>query len=93
MNDNAELFWQRVKELIKSQNTTQEWIAKNADVSFSNLKQQIFHKRMPIANEAVAIAKTLHTTVEHLVTGEQDDSEARLNELKKKVLEFAQSVQ
>jgi len=93
MNNNAEDFWQRVKELIKSQKTTQEWVANTAGVSFSNFKQQIFHNRMPIADEAVAIAKALNTTVEYLVTGKETDSTAELSELKKKVLEFAQSIQ
>lgn len=91
---NGEDFWQRVKALIKSQNTTQEWVAKSADVSFSNLKQQIFHNRIPVADEAVRIAKALNTSVEYLVTGEESDSAAmELSELKAKILKFSQDVQ
>lgn len=85
---NGEDFWRRVKDLIKSQNTTQEWVANSANVSFSNLKQQIFHNRIPVADEAVRIAKALNTSVEYLVTGEQvkqDNSESI--ELLKKVIE------
>lgn len=93
MNNNAIEFWQRVKELIKSQKTTQEWVANTAGVSFNNFKQQIFHERMPVADEAVGIAKALNTTVEYLVTGEHTNSDTELSELKKKLLEFAQSVQ
>jgi transcriptional regulator with XRE-family HTH domain len=93
MNNNAYEFWQRVKELIKSQKTTQEWVANTAGVSFNNFKQQIFHNRIPTADEAVGIAKALNTTVEYLVAGESTDAVAELNELKKKVLEFAQSIQ
>ena len=88
INMNGEDFWRRVKDLIKSQNTTQEWVANSANVSFSNLKQQIFHNRIPVADEAVRIAKALNTSVEYLVTGEQvkqDNSESI--ELLKKVIE------
>ena len=90
---NGELFWQRVKELIKAQNVTQEWVAKSADVSFSNLKQQIFHGRIPTADEAVKIAKALNTTVEYLVTGEETDKAKELAELKAKIMDFAKSLQ
>ncbi len=93
MDNTTEGFWQRVKELIKSQKTTQEWVANTAGVSFNNFKQQIFHNRMPTADEAVRIAEALGTSVEYLVTGEQTGSAAELSELKKKVLEFAQSIQ
>lgn len=69
MNGNAADFWQRVKNLIKAQNTTQEWLAKSTGINFSNMKQQIFHKRMPSADDAVKIAAALGTTAEYLVTG------------------------
>lgn len=91
---NGEDFWRRVKDLIKSQNTTQEWVANSANVSFNNLKQQIFHNRIPVADEAVRIAKALNTSVEYLVTGEESDSAAKeLSELKAEILKFAQDVQ
>ena len=93
MDISADNFWQRVKELIKKQNTTQEWVANASNVSFNNFKQQIFHKRIPSADEAVLIAKALNTTVEYLVTGEVTDSSRELSELKEKILDFAQSVQ
>lgn len=86
-------FWNNVNNLIKSQKITQENVCKDTGISLNTLRGWVSKDVLPRANEAVAIAKALHTTVEYLVTGEQDDSEARLNELKKKVLEFAQSVQ
>lgn len=72
MNEFSTDFWKRVKTLIKQQNTTQEGLALSAKIDCRNLKQQIFHKRMPSADEAVRIAVTLHTTVEYLVSGEKN---------------------
>jgi transcriptional regulator with XRE-family HTH domain len=93
MNELATDFWSRVKSSLKERNFTQEELAKSAGVDFNNLKQQIFHKRMPSADDAVFIAQTLHTSVEYLVTGtEKNDAAIELAELKKKILEFANSI-
>jgi len=62
-------FWARIKALIKANNTTQEGLAKSADLNFSNLKQQIFYNRLPDVAQATRIAQSLNTTVEYLVTG------------------------
>ena len=86
-------FYERAKELAKKQNLSLISLLESLNINYETYKSAKRLNNLPRANEAVAIAKALHTTVEYLVTGEQDDSEARLNELKKKVLEFAQSVQ
>jgi transcriptional regulator with XRE-family HTH domain len=62
-------FWQRVKTAIKSQNTTQEWVAHKASISFRTFCGWIAKDRLPDANDAVSIAQSLNTTVEYLVTG------------------------
>ena len=62
-------FWDRVKAEVKSQNTTQDWVAKKAGVSFNTLRGWITKNRLPDAEESVSIANSLNTTVEFLVSG------------------------
>jgi transcriptional regulator with XRE-family HTH domain len=62
-------YWARVKKLIKSQNTTQEWLANHCEISLNTFKGWIAKKVLPNAAQAVAIAAALNTTVEYLVTG------------------------
>ena len=69
MNDDASVFWENVKKEIKSQNTTQEWVAKNAGVSFNTFQGWISKGIYPRVNEAVRIAVSLNTSVEYLVSG------------------------
>lgn len=79
-------FWDRVKTLIKSKNITQEGLAKAAEINFSNMKQQIFYERCPDAIQATKIASALGTTVEYLVTGEENNPLAEENKtLKEKI--------
>jgi transcriptional regulator with XRE-family HTH domain len=63
------LFWENVKTEIKRQNTTQEWVAKKAGISFNTFQGWISKGIYPRANEAVHIAAALNTSVEYLVTG------------------------
>jgi transcriptional regulator with XRE-family HTH domain len=62
-------FWKNTKLYIKSQNTTQEWVARQAGISLNTFKGWISKQIMPNADQAVAIAKALGTTVESLVGG------------------------
>ena len=63
-------FWLNVNRLIKSQNTTQEAIAKTCAINFGTFKNRSSKKIVPDAIEAYKIAQALNTTVEYLVTGE-----------------------
>lgn len=63
-------FWRTVNKLIKSQNTTQEAIAKTCAINFGTFKNRSSKKIVPDAIEAYKIAQALNTTVEYLVTGE-----------------------
>lgn len=74
VNENAEQFWNRVKELIKQNKITQEALAKDCDVSLNVLKSWIFNKRLPDAAQAIYIAKSLNTSVEYLVNGEESSA-------------------
>ena len=94
LNENAEHFWERVKELIKRNSTTQEWLASQCDVSLGMVKSWIFNKRLPDAAQAVRIAKALQTSVEYLVTGEDTNPLAQENAmLKEKLANIARIAQ
>jgi transcriptional regulator with XRE-family HTH domain len=74
MGDNAILFWENVKKEIKQQNTTQEWVAKKAGISFNTLQGWIAKGIYPRVNDAVRIAVSLNTSVEYLVSGTIQDN-------------------
>ena len=69
MTDNASIFWENVKKEIKSQNTTQEWVAINSGISFNTFQGWISKDIYPRVNEAIRIAVSLNTSVEYLVNG------------------------
>ena len=91
MNDLAEGFWLRVKGLLSEKKFTQEMLANKAGIDFNNLKQQIFHKRMPTADIAVSISKVLGTSVEYLVTGSDTNPlQEKVDRLEKQMLAMKQ---
>lgn len=67
-------FWERLKNEIKRQNTTQEWVAGKINVSYRTFNGWISRKIMPNADQAVSIAKLLDTTVEYLITGKAPEA-------------------
>jgi len=69
MDDDASVFWENVKKEIKSQNTTQEWVAKNSGISFNTFQGWISKNIFPRVNEAIRISVSLNTSVEFLVNG------------------------
>ena len=62
-------FWARLKDAIKAQNTTQEWVAGKIGVSISTFRKWIHRKTYPDLKEGVEIAKLLEVSAEFLVTG------------------------
>jgi transcriptional regulator with XRE-family HTH domain len=62
-------FWERVKELIISQNTTQEWVSKMIGKRPDTFSRWITRDTVPSAKEAYFISKALHTSVEYLIDG------------------------
>jgi len=91
--NNFEEFYERVKQISKTQNKSVRTVIEDCGINYDSYNSYKRYGNLPRSDEAVAIAKALNTTVEYLVTGELTDSIAELSELKKKVLEFAQSVQ
>ena len=59
----------RLKNEIKKQNTTQEWIAGKIGVPLSTFRKWMSRKTYPNLKEGVEIAKLLETSAEYLVTG------------------------
>jgi len=59
----------RLKNEIKAQNTTQEWIAGKIGVPLSTFRKWMTRKTYPNIQEGIAIAKLLETSAEYLVTG------------------------
>ena len=78
MFDDASVFWENVKREIKSQNTTQEWVAKNSGISFNTFQGWISKGIFPRVNEATRIAVSLNTSVEFLVTGAVRDNRKQI---------------
>jgi transcriptional regulator with XRE-family HTH domain len=70
--------WKNIKSEIKRSKSTQKILAEKTGISLGNLQQQIHHKRIPDAIEIFIIAKALHTSVEHLISGEETNNEFKL---------------
>jgi len=64
-------FWIRLKNEIKAQNTTQEWIAGKIGVPLSTFRKWMTRKTYPDMKEGVKIAKLLGISAEYLVTGDE----------------------
>jgi len=79
MFDDASVFWENVKKEIKSQNTTQEWVAKNSGISFNTFQGWISKGIFPRVNEAIRIAVSLNTSVEFLVKGAVLDNRKQID--------------
>jgi len=62
-------FWMRLKNEIKTKNTTQEWIAGKIGVPLSTFRKWMTRKTYPDIKEGVEIARLLETSAEYLVTG------------------------
>lgn len=85
-------FYDRVKDLAKQKNFSLIPFLQSLNINYETYKSAKRLGHLPRTDEAFAIAKALGTTVEYLVTGEKNES-PELSELKKKILDFAQSVQ
>jgi len=62
-------FWMRLKNAIRTQNTTQEWVAGKIGVPLSTFRKWMTRKTYPNMKEGVEIAKLLEVSAEYLITG------------------------
>lgn len=87
-------FWDRVNYLIKQSGFTQASLSLKCGMNQRRLQNLSSGNRLPDCFEAVAMANALDTTVEYLVTGKMSaEHQADLKAIKKKVLDFAMSIQ
>lgn len=83
------MFWTNVKELLDIKNLTQKELSAITGINLGTIKNQICREVIPDAESAVKIAKALNTTVEFLVTGEEENSaQKELTELKSKLADL-----
>ena len=73
-------FWNRIKRLIKEQNTTQDWVSDKIGVSYRTFHNWIYNKRLPDAFQIQRIAETLGVSVEYLVGAKVPDFEIGLSQ-------------
>lgn len=65
-------FWERVKEEIIKQNTTQEWVANAVGMDHGAFRSALSKKQEPRISKAISVAKALGVTVEYLYNGSDD---------------------
>jgi len=72
----------RLKDRIKAQNTTHEWVSGKIGVPLSTFRKWMTRKTYPDLREGVEIARLLDTSAEYLVTGVEskdlDEGETKL---------------
>lgn len=73
-------FYDRVKELAKSHNTTVRAVIENCQINYDSYNSCKRYKNLPRADEAVRIAEYLGTSVEYLVTGRKPAAQHELPE-------------
>ncbi len=79
-------FWENVETLIKEQNTTYRWLASKMGVAETTVSSMRKANTEPRASEAVKIAEALNTTVEYLVTNNENIFLYKYNKLKSEML-------
>ena len=86
---NIDDFWNNVKALLKAQNKTQRMFSCECGFAERRIENLITTNRSPDIIEAFKIAKALNTSVEFLVTGEdQYKCKDELSQFKKSILEI-----
>ena len=83
------MFWNNVKAELDYLGLSQKELSARTGINLGTLKNQICRNVIPDAVSAVKIAKVLNTTVEYLVTGENENkAEKELTELKAKLADL-----
>ena len=83
------IFLERLKDEISYQGLTQKELAERTEISVNTIRGWFSKDLVPDVFNAVKVAKALNTTVEYLVTGENNNLAAQeLNELKAKLADL-----
>ena len=86
-------FWLRVKNRLDYIDMTQKELAASIGESYNTLQSWINRNRLPNAEQAVKIADTLHTSVEFLVTGKNNQIKVDYTKTIKLLNEAIQTLQ
>ena len=83
------IFLERLKDELSYQGLTQKELAERTDISVNTIRGWFSKDLVPDVFNAVKVAKALKTTVEYLVTGENENkAEKELLELKAKLADL-----
>ncbi len=83
------IFLERLKDELSYQGFTQKELAEKTDISVNTIRGWFSKDLVPDVFNAVKVAKALNTTVEYLVTGENNNQAAQeLTELKAKLADL-----
>lgn len=91
--EEADFFWNTVKTLIKKNHITQETLCSQCNFPLSTFKHWIFKSIFPDALQSYKIAKTLNTSIEYLLTGEEpSQSDDRIKSIKASLIDFIEKL-
>ena len=83
------IFLERLKDEISYQGLTQKELAERTEISVNTIRGWFSKDLVPDVFNAVKVAKALNTTVEYLVTGENNNQASQeLTELKAKLADL-----
>ena len=85
---NADFFWKMVKKEVERQNTSFEWLYRKTQISKGTFSSWKSRNTIPRADEAFLIADALRVSVEYLLTGVNQSTEAS----NKAVNEFIETI-
>ena len=86
-------FWKRVNALIKANNTKQQIIAEQCDLSYQTFRGWVTRKVFPDAFQCFKIATALNTSVEYLITGTEKEIPQEVANLAKDILSLPPALQ
>ena len=78
---NAKIFWNRVKTIIRQNNTTNEAVSKACDISFNTWRGWSSKGILPGVEHCSLIAKYLNISMDYLINGKERNSEATIAEI------------
>lgn len=68
--NNIYSFWNRIDSLVDNLGTTLKDLCEKAEINYGSMRRQRTSMIYPGTSEVVRIAKTLNTTIDYLLTGE-----------------------
>ena len=86
------MFWNNVKNELDYLGLSQKELSARTGINLGTLKNQICRNVIPDAVSAVKIAQVLNTTVEYLVTGNNNAAKVFEENMKKELLKTLTTV-